>query len=1324
MATIVLSAVGAGIGSALGGSVLGLSSVVIGRAVGATIGQVIDQQILGVGAEPVETGKVERFRLMGASEGAPVNRVYGRTRIAGQVIWASRFYESTNTSGGGKTSGPEVTTYSYSVSLAIALCGGEILRVGRVWADGVEVSRDQVNLRVYTGTEDQEPDPLIEAIEGAQNAPAYRGIAYVVLEDLELAQFGNRVPQLSFEVVRPVTSDDPAQKPLSEVIEGVALIPGTGEFALGVTSTYYGSGPGENNSANMNTPSGKTDFETALEVLHEELPKADHTLLISSWFGTDLRAGECEIKPRVEQHEAYAGPVPWMVSTEERYAADRVPVDEEGRLLYGGTPSDQSVIEAIVALKAAGKQITFYPFILMAQTADNTLINPYTGEVGQPALPWRGRITTSLAPSMAGTTDQTAAARTEVEAFFGAADGADFYAAYDFTPPTNQAEAEALLSELRGQYGYLWYDGPSDDWGYRRFVLHYAHLCKAAGGVDAFCIGSEMRGITTIRDDTGAFPAVEAMIQLAADVRAILGPDVDITYAADWSEYFGYHPQDGSGDVLFHLDPLWADQNIDFIGIDNYMPLSDWRAGNDHADAAFEDIYDLSYLQSNIEGGEGYDWYYASDLESEAQLRRPITDGAHGEDWVFRYKDIRNWWRNEHYNRLNGVRDAVPTGWVPQSKPVVFTEYGCAAIDKGTNQPNKFLDPKSSESSLPAYSNGRRDDLIQAQYLRAMTDYWGDAANNPLSEVYGGAMIDMSRSNVWAWDTRPYPYFPGNAELWGDADNYARGHWLNGRVTGQALGAVVAEICRRAGVEDVDTSSLYGIVRGYHVDDLSSGRAALQPLMLAYGFDAVERDGQLVFRNRGDGADVVLSSDRMVRRDNDDTALELLRAPEAEVAGRVRLTFTEADADYELRSTEAIFPDEESRAVAVTQLPLILTQAEGRKITERWLAEARLSRDTARFALPMSHLDVGAGDVVQLGASAYRVDRVEQGLSRGIEAVKIHPSVYEPSDAAEETVTLTPFVAPVPVFPLFMDLPLLTGDEVPHAPHIAVTATPWPGTVAVFSAPQDNGYVLNTTLVEGAVVGVTETDLGRAAPGLWDRGPALRVRVYGGSLASGTRDAILNGANAAVIGDGSSGNWEVFQFQEAQLVAPNTYELRLRLRGQAGSDGIMPDVWPSGSYIVLLNAAAQQIALDASERNLARYYRIGPAGRAVDDASYVEKVEAFAGNGLRPYAPVHLRATVQGDGARVFSWTRRTRIDGDTWEGFEVPLGEASELYSVRIRDENGAIVRQDMATSPTWTYGAADQASDTFGQGAQFEVAQISDRFGPGPYSAVEIAI
>ena len=141
-----------------------------------------------------------------------------------------------------------------------------------------------------------------------------------------------------------------------------------------------------------------------------------------------------------------------------------------------------------------------------------------------------------------------------------------------------------------------------------------------------------------IRDST--YPAVAAFKSLAADVRAILGAGPKIGYAADWSEYFGHHPADASGDVFFHLDPLWSDANINFIGIDNYMPLSDWRDGFDHADAALAPaIYDRAFLQSNITGGEGFDWFYASPADRATQTRTPITDGAVGKPWVYRFKD-------------------------------------------------------------------------------------------------------------------------------------------------------------------------------------------------------------------------------------------------------------------------------------------------------------------------------------------------------------------------------------------------------------------------------------------------------------------------------------------------------------------------------------------------------------------------------------------------------------------------------------------------------------------------------------------------------------
>ena len=229
------------------------------------------------------------------------------------------------------------------------------------------------------------------------------------------------------------------------------------------------------------------------------------------------------------------------------------------------------------------------------------------------------------------------------------------------------------------------------------------------------------------------------MVALASEVRAVLGPDCDLGYAADWSEYFGYHPQDGSGDVRFHLDPLWASPTIDFVGIDNYMPLSDWRDGAGHADAAWGSVYDLGYLRSNVAGGEGYDWFYASDADRDAQARTPIADGAHGEAWVFRVKDIRGWWENPHHERVGGVRQAAPTPWVPGSKPVRFTEFGCAAIDRGTNEPNKFLDPKSSESMLPRYSSGRRDESIQQQYYRAVTALTGGRARTTRSRPCMGA---------------------------------------------------------------------------------------------------------------------------------------------------------------------------------------------------------------------------------------------------------------------------------------------------------------------------------------------------------------------------------------------------------------------------------------------------------------------------------------------------------------------------------------------------------------------------------------------------------
>lgn len=1295
MATIVLSAAGLALGTGIGGTVLGLSAAAIGQAAGATVGRLIDQRLLGSGSAAVETGRVDRFRIMGAGEGATVGQVYGRMRVSGQVIWATSFQESSETAGGGKgtPAGPSVTQYSYTISLAVALCEGTITRVGRVWADGVVMRQADLNMRVYDGSAFQVADPKIAAIEGLDNTPAYRGVAYVVFEDLPLAQFGNRVPQFTFEVMRPSEeTEDRATADIARQVRGVAMIPGTGEYALAITPVYLSPDFGEEIGINVNTPLGGSDFVVATEALKEELPNCGSALVVVSWFGNDLRCGDCMVAPKVEQNDVDGDPMPWRVGGETRLSAGLVPQDGD-RPVYGGTPCDASVIEGIQGLKGRGQDPVFYPFILMSQQADNSLVDPYTGTSGQPALPWRGRITTSLAPGMAQTPDITAAAEAQVAAFMGTALRSDF----------------AIDGET------VTYSGPTE-WRYRRFILHYAHLCKAAGGVTAFCIGSELRGLTQIRGANGSFPFVDALITLAADVRAILGPDTKISYAADWSEYHGYTPA-GTADKHFHLDALWADPNIDFIGIDNYMPLSDWRDGMDHADAGFGAIYNLDYLSANVTAGEGYDWYYATDTARDAQRRSPITDGLADEPWVYRYKDLPNWWSNRHHNRINGIRSATPTAWEPQSKPIWFTELGCAAIDKGTNQPNKFLDPKSSESQVPHYSTGRRDDFMQMQYLRAIYAHYADPLNNPISAITGKAMVDMRRAHVWAWDARPFPYFPGNQTLWSDGDNYTRGHWLNGRSSSRTLASVVAEICRRSGVTAYDVSKLYGLVRGYHVADAGSARAALQPLMTAYGFEAAERDGLLVFTNRTGRSIATLQSADLAYDPERPTAVGLIRVPSAEIAARVQFEFLDADADYEGTVAEVADPQARVLGLSRSSVPLALTQGEGQATVNRWLAETRVGQDGAVFALPPSQQALGAGDVIGLDVAGvngrFRIDRVEEAGLRLVEATRVDPEVYLPQHLPDVPPSLAPYAGPVPVKLLFLDLPLLSGDEIPHAPHVVASGRPWPGQVAVYTSATDSDYALDQVMTTQGTLGVLTTPLLLGPVGTWDRQGNIGVKLINGALSSYDPASVLTGSGTLAIGDGTLGNWEVLQYTQAVPTGDRTFALSGFLRGQAGSQVAMPDSWPEGSLVVALNGVPSQIGLSASQRGTARFFRYGPAARPFDDPSYRFETASFAGIGLRPYPVVHLRGERDGPSATV-TWIRQTRIDGDDWSGIDVPLGEDAEQYLVTISN-GGGVVSTQIVTKPLWT--------GPITAGSKIAVAQISARYGAGPSRSILVS-
>ncbi|MDR7125372.1 glycoside hydrolase TIM-barrel-like domain-containing protein [Pseudotabrizicola sp. 4114] len=1296
MATIVFAAAGAALGAGFGGTVLGLSGAVVGRALGATLGRAVDQRIMGFGSDAVEVGRLDRFHIMGASEGAPIPKFWGRMRLPGQVIWASPFRETSRKSGGKGMPSPKTVEYSYSVSLAIALCEGEILGIGRIWADGDEISPKSLNIRVYNGTEVQLPDPLLEAHLGNSFAPAYRGVAYVVLEELELAAYGNRVPQFSFEVMRRAQGAEAEKVPdLQDAIRAVALIPGTGEYALSTRKVVEEKSFSFFRVLNVNAPSGGTDLQTSLDQLTQELPKCQAVSLVVSWFGNDLRCGFCDVQPKVERNTDVGIQLPWRSGGVTRTEALEVP-RVEGRSLYGGTPADSSVIDAIVALRALGQSVMFYPFILMEQMNGNSLPDPYSDNTFQPALPWRGRITLSNAPGREYSPDGTEGAASEVFAFFGSAQSGDF--------SINNGE--------------LYYNG-EQKWGYRRFILHYAFLCKLAGGVESFCIGSEMRGLTQIRGPEHRFPAVEALVSLAADVRAILGSGVKLSYAADWSEYFGFHTEDN---IYFNLDPLWASDNIDFIGIDNYMPISDWRDGTQHADAAWRSIYNIEYLKSNIAGGEGFDWYYSGPEGVEAQNRLPIHDLGYGEDWVFRYKDLTSWWSQPHHNRINGIRSEQPTSWVPRSKPMRFTEYGCAAIDKGTNEPNKFLDPRSSESSLPRSSLGIRDDFIQMQYFRASHMYWVDPGNNPASHLYAGSMLDLDHCYAWAWDARPYPDFPRNVDLWSDGENYYRGHWLTGRATSVPLDRLVLELCEDSSLSGVNINHLYGSVHGYSVSENQSGRSALQPLAVSYAFDCIEDEGCLRFNSRNISEVIQVAECELAVHEGDLLVLEYVRLPKSEIASSIRFSYIGADGNFSAAVAEIVDTRTSLYSVLESEYPIVFPMGAAKAMASRWLAEVNISNDQVSFCLPPSLYGAKIGSTVILRGESYRIDQLEFDQKLSVKAVRVESSSSSHTGNVDQSVW-NPHISSPPVLGFWMDLPILRSTQIQHAPFLAVSSNPWLAPAVLWSSIEDSGYSINTLFENSSYIGRTQSQLTLSPMGVFDRGPALLVEMPKGEMESVSLSGLLSGGNLMAIGDGDPDKWEILQYREAELISPGLYAVSMRLRGLFGSDAIMPQVWPTGSYVVLIDERIKQISLSIEELNLERHYRIGSSDQNPGSDLVQYRITAFKGIGLRPLSVAHLTCHIENQD-HLFRWIRRTRVNGDSWEGYDVPLNEEREIYQFDVKSEGGEVLMSRTLDQPNFTYSMNHRLATGATGRYSVEVSQTSLIYGCGAKKTLDIDV
>jgi hypothetical protein len=1268
MTTLVFQAAGSAVGGIVGGP--------IGASIGGFAGALGGAVLSGVGRPHASPRVVigPRLKVMDgitSTEGAPIPRVYGRTRIGGQMIWATRFLEvisesvtpatSSGGKGGGASSGRASSgeidfTYNYYANFAIGLCEGPIALVRRIWADGTELDLTLMGPRVYAGTEGQDADPLIIAKEGADSAPAYRGLAYVVFERLPLASFGNRIPQLTFEVVKPVGG-------LAEMIRAVDIIPGATEFGYQPNAQVSVSWPGSSINENRHQLTAATDWTASLDALQALCPNLTSVALVVTWFGSDLRADSCTITPKVDLGFKTIGP-DWSVAGLTRGLAPVVS-SFNGQAAFGGTPSDAAVIAAIQDLRARGLSVTLYPFVMMDIPHGNSLADPYTGSVGQPAYPWRGRITCDPAPGQPGSPDGTAAAGTQIASFFGS------------TSP------------------------PATEWSFRRFILHYAQLCAQAGGVDAFLIGSELVALTRVRSASGAYPAAQALATLAADVKAIHGTQTKLSYAADWTEY-GAHVPGGGSEVRFPLDVVWSAAAIDFVGIDAYWPLSDWRDGEDHFDAALsQSIYDPDYLSDRVASGEAFDWYYSDENARTGQTRTPITDGAYDKPWVFRQKDLVSWWSNPHVERVSGAELAHPTAWTPQSKPIWLMETGCPAVDRGANAPNVFPDVKSSEGGLPYFSRGFRDDLMQRCALEATLRHFDPAlpgyhaGNNPVSSVYSAPMVDPARIHFWAWDARPFPAFPDLSAYWSDAANWQTGHWLNGRLEGAPIGTLVKVLASDLLPGTTPLSvAVDGFIDGYVIDRPMSARAAIEPLSNLFGFDGVASSGALRFAGHSGKSAYEISVDDLAPA-KDGTLVRLVRAQESELPHEISISFSDSDDGYRPASVLSRRLQGSSQREAQHEAALMMNRAEAQRRAEIALQDLWVARETVEFCVRPTLVALEPGDDVSLEIGGERrlfeIQRIGDGAFRTISARAIEPTVYDRALPA-----LTPRSVPIPRFPgpplvVALDLAIVRGTT-PALQYLAISADPWPGAMAVWQANNDgSSYNLIGTVARPAIIGATLDTFGPGPASRLDLLNSLTVRIGQGALLS-VSDADMFAGKTAMAIRGSDGNWEIFAYANAELVGTNTYRLSRLIRGLGGEESLCARSVAPGATVVLLDNALLPVAQGLASLGKVLQFRVGPANRDHADAAVTEITATVTSKALMPYAPVQARATRNTSGVTI-GFTRRSRIDSDAWEPVDVPLGEDREAYDIVIARPGGA--RVIAASAPSALYATGDEIAD-----------------------------
>lgn len=624
---------------------------------------------------------------------------------------------------------------------------------------------------------------------------------------------------------------------------------------------------------------------------------------------------------------------------------------------------------------------------------------------------------------------------------------------------------------------------------YNKFIEHYASIAKQTK-VEGFIIGSEFVELTKIRDEKGNYPAVAELVKLAKQIKLDLGKEVTVTYAADWSEYHSY-------DGWYNMDELWSSQFIDVVGIDAYFPLTDGP------EPPFG--YSAEDVMGGWSSGVGCDYFY--DYSKSEPEKVKYNDSRYA------WKNIEKWWSETHINP-----GGSKTKWQPKVKKIWFTEYGFPSMNGCTNEPNVFVDKGSIESKYPRYSNGEVSFLSQKIAIEGTLKKWQS------SEM-------VEKMFLWAWDARPFPYFPNLCDVWTDCHNWQTGHWIQGKLSQLNISDVLLDLLQKTGLKSnqFDTGGVKGLLSGYVINDQQPVRSIIKMLQSCYFFDVVEQGSKLKFVQKGRGVTTVMPISETVFSNNS----KLVNISQLDLNNKVNVIYFNRNFGYPIDVKYAELPKQGT--AATVEIPLIMEEGEAQNIAEVLLYSSWQERNIYNFKLPIKYAWLAPSDVITIldGEKKHTVRIIKtkfESMSIQVSGVGYDSSIYKLSFPSTRSLMLKEYP------PSHISKTIVEMIDLPHVKGNIASFTligeerNWKGATLFISYNDKDYKPIASTNKQSTYGYVMEST---------DEGLVIVLR-FGKLL------GIID-SNSALIGK------EIVKFQSTKLIDKNKYKLSNLIRGQEGT---------------------------------------------------------------------------------------------------------------------------------------------------------------------------